>query len=220
MIGTTRQSLLAALFVVTPLASQALMVTIEPDDYAIGTDLSHISPYVSLYKMETLQGNATYLGPARSELVSGLNNNQFNPPAPTGDQTFGNYGYGIGLWGTAFGIALNVPVTNLTLYANNMYPPGVSTNWRIFDASGAVIGGGSAGYKVPYGENFEVKIKDTANMALIVLGADDGGNTTRFDRLTFEVDDRYVAVPEPSALFLLGAGLVGVLATRKRSARR
>jgi hypothetical protein len=57
-------------------------------------------------------------------------------------------------------------------------------------------------------------------MAMLILGAGDGTNTSRLDHLRFEVDEHYVAVPEPSALILLGAGLVGVLATKRQPTRR
>jgi hypothetical protein len=213
MIGNTGRSFLAALFAVTPLASHALSVLIEPDDYAIGTDLSNISPYVTLQKLEVYMGTYTYLGPVYSSQVTGYPD--FNPPAPTGDQTFGNYGHMP--WGTALGLVFNTEVSNVSLLANNFYPFGVDTYWRALDADGVIIASGSAGGSAtPAGENYLIEV-NAENMAMLILGAGDGSNTSRLDHLSFEVD---VAVPEPSALILLGAGLAGILMTKKRSVRR
>lgn len=212
MIGYLGRFLLATLCTLAPFTSHAMMVTIEPDDYAIGTDLSNISPFVTLQKMEVWQGTVTPNGSVFSEAVSGVGD--FNPPAPTGDQTFGNYGYGYG-FGTAFGLMFHTAVSNVTLLANSYYWPGVPTSWTAFDATGAALASGSLGREVPAGENFLVEV-NVENMAMLVLGADDGGNTTRFDHLTFEVDDRYAHVPEPRSWMLLAIGMLGVMVMRRR----
>lgn len=215
MIGYPGRFFLAALCTLAPFASHAMTVTIEPDDYAIGTDLSNISPFVTLQKMEVWMGAVTPSGSVFSEAVSG--GGGFNPPAPTGDQTFGNYGYGYG-FGTAFGLMFHTAVSNVSLLANSYYWPGVPTTWAAFDASGNRLAVGSLGRDVPAGESFQVEV-NVENMAMLVLGADDGGNTTRFDRLTFEVDDRYATVPEPRSWMLLGAGVMGVMLMRRRVVR-
>lgn len=216
MIKKAGRLFAAALFVFTPVVGHAATITIEPDDFAVGTDLSNISPYATLQKLEVYMGTYSYLGPVYSTQVSGYGDD-YNPPAPTGDQTFGNYGHMP--WGTAFGVAFNTEVSNVSLLVNNFYPFGVDTYWRALNAEGAIIASGSVGgHGEPMGTNHLIQV-DVANMAMLIVGAGDGSNTTRVDRLSFEIDDRYVQVPEPSASMLLGAGLLGVVATSRRFKR-
>jgi hypothetical protein len=207
----------AVLSVVVPLSfialpAQAMTVTIEPDDYAAGTDLSNISPYVTLQKMSRSGSVLTYDGPVLSTLVSS------GPAAPTGDRTFGSYADGYTM-GTALGLFFHEEVTNLSLLANNTYPFGVSTYWAAFDSLGVKLAEGYAGSGVTPGDNFAVNI-NVANMASVIIGASDGSNSSRLDALSFDIADREVAVPEPSGLMLLAAGALGMLLARLCGARR
>lgn len=205
------------LSVVVPLSfialpAQAMTVTIEPDDYAVGTDLSNISPYVTLQRMSRSGSVLTYDGPVLSTLVSS------GPAAPTGDQTFGSYADGFSM-GTALGLFFHEDVSNVSLLANNIYPFGVSTYWAAFDSLGAKLAEGFAGTGVTPGDNYAVNI-NVANMASVIIGAADGSATSRLDALSFDVADREVAVPEPSGLMLLGAGVLGMSMARLFGTRR
>jgi hypothetical protein len=151
-----------------------------------------------------------YAGPVLSTEVTGYPS--FNPPAPTGTRTFGNYADGF-TGGVALELTFHTQVSNVSLLANNFYPPGVATYWAAFDGSGNWLAEGYGGIGVPAGETYALDI-DVDNLAKVLVGASDGSRTSRLDRLTFEVGERYAEVPEPQGTALLGLGLVGVVVYR------
>jgi hypothetical protein len=215
---------------VSPLVSTAFVVTIEPDDYLLGTDLSKISPYVTLQQADDgfLRGlpfGEAFIGPVQASLPGSVNNSV--SAAPTGNLTFGTFGYGfvegagdIGLDGRkGLGLRFEVPITHVSFLANSIYNVGgngLPVYWLAFDADGHEIADGNVGGGLPTGQNFLIDIQ-VANMASLVLGGFDGSNTANLDRLVLEVDDRYAKVPEPGSLILLATGLGGVMLRRRKN---
>ena len=136
-----------------PLAN-AILITIEPDDYAAGTNLTNISPYVTL--------NVVSPGFPGSDVGSIFadDNGALGDPdyvAPTGNLTFGNHAFFVFGEGPDYGgfkMTFNQAVSNVSLLANNEYPPGLSAIWAAFDYDGNIIGLSGAGQNVPLGETF------------------------------------------------------------------
>lgn len=193
----------------------AAVIEIEPDDYAEGTDLSNVSPYVTL-SHET----SAHSWPPQSVHATAP---QFDFPAPTGNLTFGVYGAGPGSCDgeirlgcfAGFGMSFHQPVDEVSLLAiNSGYPPGLGAWWAAFDSDGAMLAGGIEHGETTdnYGIPFELKV-DVPDMASLVAGGSGLTNVIEFDRLVIQV-------PEPGAWSLLGLGLLGLyLKTRKRPAK-
>lgn len=201
------------LVALAPVAGAAL-ITVEPDDYAPGTDLTDISPYVTLNSVFP-----TYPGTAVERIYADDDGALGSPDyvAPTGNLTFGNHGYFV--YGEppnigGFSMTFHQAVSNVSLLANNEYPPGLSALWAAFDYEGNIIGAGSAGVGVPRGETFEINI-GLADVWKVIVGGDDSMAAINFDHLTFEVDD-LVSVPVPAPLLLLITGLLGLVLRKSR----
>ena len=88
-----RQALVAAVGLVLAFASSARadIITIEPDDYAAGTDLTHVGPGVTLWRATATASEETPI--ALSSVYSVLDPTcEFHPcTAITGDQLFGGF---------------------------------------------------------------------------------------------------------------------------------
>ena len=110
-------------------------------------------------------------------------------------------------------MTFNQAVSNVSLLANNEYPPGLSAIWAAFDYDGNIIGLSGAGQNVPLGETFEINI-DLNGIWGVIVGGDASTAAINFDHLTFEVDD-LVSVPAPAPFLLLLLGLLGLLIRRK-----
>lgn len=198
------------LFTLISVASSAAVITIEPDDYPAGTDLSNISPYVTLQSRSYVVSGDTVVSPvyAGLPLYDGL-----EYPAPTGDLTFGNYSWEP-VGSSGFGMAFHQEVNHVSLLAVSAYPR-LGVQWGAFGfdgqlmATGLTAGGG-------YGETFLVDISLDGIWALVV-GGHTGINAIDFDRLTFDVADS-VTVPEPGMLPLFAGSLL-LLGLRRRAAQ-
>lgn len=195
-----------------PLAN-AILITVEPDDYAAGAELTNVSPYVTLNVVYP-DFPGSYVGPIFADNDGALGDPNY--VAPTGNLTFGNHAFFV--FGEApdyggFKMTFNQAVSNVSLLANNEYPPGLSAIWAAFDYEGNIIGQGGAGQGVPLGETFEINI-DLNDIWGVIVGGDASTAAINFDHLTFEVDD-LVSVPAPAPLLLLLIGLLGILIRRK-----
>lgn len=193
--------------------ASALLITVEPDDYAAGTNLTTVSPYVTLESV-TPAFPGSEVGPIYADANGALGDPDY--VAPTGELTFGNhaffvYGEEPDLGG--FSMTFHQAVSNVSLLANNEYPPGLLAIWAAFDYEGNIIGEGASGEGVALGETFAVNI-NLDNVWRVVVGGDASTAAINFDHLTFKVDD-LVSVPGPAPLILLLTALTALLLRRK-----
>ena len=202
-------SISALLFTLSSL-THAFIVTIEPDDYAAGTDLSNVSPYVTL--------SSRYYSSATGGAVDTTITAEAPNPghlAPTGDLSFGYHGLhtfpgSIGDPAQLGGFALTFhqETSQLTLLANNSMYPGLSARWEAYDRNGNAIGGGSI-HGGESGEAFLIDIQ-LDDLWAVIVGGEESISAINFDRLSFSV------VPEPGTWMLLVPGLLA-LALRRQS---
>jgi hypothetical protein len=193
--------------------ASAILITVEPDDYAAGTNLTNVSPYVTLESV-TPAFPGSNVGAIYADENGALGDPDY--VAPTGDLTFGNHGFFV--YGEepdlgGFSMTFHQAVSNVSLLANNEYPPGLLAIWAAFDYEGNIIGEGASGEGVALGETFAVNI-NLDNVWRVVVGGDASTAAINFDHLTFEVDD-LVSVPGPAPLTLLLTALTVLLLRRK-----
>ncbi|BES69339.1 hypothetical protein RE428_03570 [Marinobacter nanhaiticus D15-8W] len=192
--------------------AHAGLIEIEPDDYAEGTDLSNVSPFVTL----------TYNSPNPIWPPSPVyaTTPRFEFPAPTGNLTFGIFGGGPGFCEDdevtfdcfgGFAITFNQPVNAVSLLAiNSGYPPGLQVWWATFDSEGTQLdfGGEYGETSDNYGIPFELQF-NVSGVTSLVLGGSGLTNVMEFDRLVLQV-------PEPRAWSLFGLGLAGLYVMRRK----
>jgi MYXO-CTERM domain-containing protein len=190
----------------------AIPITIDPDDYAVGTDLSN--GYVTL--RSTFNGGSSPVTARESS---------------TGGNSFGWFAGGLGrsgccgepgLGGPAgadvhnyigFGMYFHQEVDQVSLTAINWYPPGLSAVWYAFDESGDLIGNGMTDFG-NYGEPFLIDIELDGIWSMIV-----GGfsliSAIEFDNLTFNTATPPVPVSEPGMMALLALALLTLRRPRR-----
>jgi hypothetical protein len=195
----------------------ATVIEIEPDDFAIGVDLTSVSTFV---EVTGFNGARVYVEAARTS--SG---------APTGKLTFGAHGYsgelssmqfdsscpnGFGLsaakngvchWGLGF--FFNQPVEWVSLLVlNSVYPSPLPAWWSVHDSEGATLDWGQSLGELEdnRGIPFEMQFQ-SQEISLIMIGGATG-IPMEFDRLRFKV-------PEPSIVSLVFSGFFCVLLLRR-----
>lgn len=205
----------------------ATIITVEPDDYGAGADLSTVSPYVTLQSLTShSQGPRRDAVRAEPRRVSEEAGN-----VPTDDFTFGTYGYaglplgthiddGYGFGG--FGMFFNQEVSNVSMHAMNWYSfgDGLPASWAAFDDAGYAIAIGSAMPPDNSPDPFLISINVEGMRSLVIGGFSDIA-AYEFDRLSFEISDSSgpsAGVPEPGMLALFAGGLMLLGASRRLKA--
>lgn len=198
--------------ILIPAAAGATIIEIEPDDYAEGTDLSNVSPYVTLARTDGKLGSTPE--PIYATSPAG------QLPSPTGDLSFGLHGAGpvdcvdrVECY-AGFSMTFHQPIEWASLYSlNRGYTPGLASIWMAFDAQGdrMAVGTASEDSLNNFGETtlFTVGIP---GMRTLLVGGDFVTNALEYDRLQF----RLTPVPEPGLLPLFGLSLVGLYFIRRR----
>jgi len=188
-----------------PSVSEASIITIDPDDYQEGKDLSDVSSFVSL----------NWLGGSEGFRPAVVRTSFFS-----GDQVFGTFelgwtdcvdryecamGFGMAFRESPHWVSLSIRFTNLVLSDLS------SIGWFAFDASGDLL---ASDFINPYGSQpgqYYALNVTVPNMHSLVLGGADYPSAGDFDRLSFAV-----GVPEPSTLALSCLGLAGFLVLRRQ----
>lgn len=207
LIGACKSIVSALLLALAPGIANAIIVTLEPDDYGLGVPLAN--DYVT-----TAYLDGSLHGDPWSNVLTADDRSAYDPDykAPTGTLTFGAFPFiaPFGEFGyTGFGIRFYQEVTRVTLLANSIYPPGdLAAVWAAFDNDGNEVAFGSAGGDRPASETFEIDIQ-VKGIRSLVLGGDTGISAIYFDHLTFEFDEMPGgSVVEPNIFLLLVTGLL------------
>lgn len=198
--------------------AEATMIEIEPDNYAVGTNLSNVFHGVTLNRYSYRHRNSGDQQPIYDPVYSTL------MPGPSGPLGFGYYeyardaaqcwsGYSTCVSFSALLLQFDTPVNYVELaYYSSGADPG---QIFVFGADLQIIGNCSGspwdgpcssvehwGYDYRNG-TISFTINDRAPLIYSAIIAGDSGSTY-LDSL------RYNTVPEPSAIFLLAMGMVGL----------
>lgn len=207
-------ALLTAFLICTAPVAKAGVISIDPDAFAAGTDISNAFAGVTLSTLTS----GTFPGSPTSSAVfanaSGL--------ASTGGNVFGNNGtFGGGeVWGdvnssTVFArlrvdFALAANFVSVDIIPDNGFDPGALL---AFNSSNVLVGSavttGTSGSGVA--ETASVS-SGAFDIAYVLIGGDPAqtGHTVRLDNL------QYRPVPEPASLAIFGIGSMGLVAMRRR----
>ena len=242
MTGT--RSMMAGIVLLAALASgnaQASLITFDPDDYAAGTVVSHVNPHVDLSSFRLYHDTAGT--PAFAPVYASHCYGTTSDCATTGTKVFGDGFGGVDQWGALgdgirnatscfrslnggtgscenrFNVMLMTFATTTDfvqisggywaqdetyLYGFDESFNFVGSMTRVFDYSNCTPG------RMEY-----CKVTTSLNSAMggiryVLAGG--WSNGTSLDNLRFN------SVPEPGTLALLGLGLAGVVAARRRKA--
>ena len=195
-----------ALTLFTSMAN-AILITVDPDDFADGTDISNAFSGISLSAIDG--GNNILLTNSVFSQTSSL--------ASTGTQVFGHDGIFTQTWAQGLVADLRIDFiqatdfVSLDIIANNGSDPGFLES---YDSTGTLLGSfttqGNLGSGIP--ETATIS-SGSANIAYVIASGL-GGNDVALDNLIYNS----ATVPEPTILALLSFGLLGVgIARRKKS---
>jgi PEP-CTERM motif len=189
-------------------SANAAFISIEPDDFAVGQQITSDHAIVS-----------TLAAGVRNPVYASL-----PPPAgmsaPTGTSMFASDPDGAILnWAAAdrngplFGLLFEflVPVHEVSVYALNLaFPPGLGIQCFAYGAAPDI--GCAADHVMALGESHLYTLRFDQGIDRLLLGGGHGTSAIGFDRLEARV------VPEPSALALMCIGLFGLAWRRSRLA--
>lgn len=204
---------ITAFLMIIPALANALVITLEPDDYGMDAPLQN--EYVTVGSSDGSPYNLPPIIPIRAKNYSSWDADY---KAPTGELTFGNFSFFPATersdW-SGLVLSFNQAVSRVTMLANSGYRDRWfnSAGWVALDQNGEEIGSGSAG--VPEGQGhltFEIDIQ-LENIWKVIMGGAESIPYIYFDHLTFEVPA--VSVPEPNPLFMLLVGIACLVLCRR-----
>jgi len=216
----------------------AVLVTIDPDDYAPGTNLTNLIPGVSISSFSS-PGNGTFsfsdvyaaqdaaclLGPGNCRAVTGanvftmdasgiFNSNQGWFDSPNARRCFADVG--TGSCSSENFRALVISFDNPTDYVQ--ISGWFTSDWPLlyaFDSSRTLIGGGSEEGIMQHDTSAATRYQSSLTNISFVVAAGWAASST-LD--AFVYND--VSVPEPGTAVLFGLALVGFAASRRTSRAR
>ena len=203
---------IAWIFLAGITVAPATTITIEPDDYMAGTDISTVSPFVTLTN-------------GRHEPIFASTFTCNGLSAPTGSMVFGStadaacHGWASQVGGPypadnsgfAFVAAFQQPVTEVSVVAINFgFPLDFAVEFTAFDENFTEVGFGRV--NSPLGEAVSIVITGD-NIRYIDLGGFSSIGALALDKLSF-------VVPEPGSAALLVLGLFAMVSRKRRNGEK
>lgn len=205
---------IAVLLMLIPVLANALVITLEPDDYGMGVPLEN--EYVTVASTD---GYSYPWSSLSATTARGASLWDKDYKAPTGDLTFGNYSLTPPLLGSDRGwggllLRFNQAVSRVTMLANSGRSDQLfsGAGWVAFDFSGNQIGFGAAGPDGASGDVFEIDIT-LEDIWVVIMGGAETIPYIYFDHLTFEVPE--ISVPAPNPFILLMISLLLCISCRQ-----
>lgn len=194
--------LIVVVFAIIPALANALIITLEPDDYGLGVPLQN--EYVTVGSTDGSPYNLPPLTPITASQGSSWDADY---KAPTGELTFGNYAFfppgPLNEW-AGMVLGFNQAVSRVSVLANSGYKDQWfnSAAWVAFNQNGDVIGTGAAGVSEGFSDlTFEINI-ELDHIWKVIMGGAESIPYIYFDNLTFEVPDASVPAPNPIILLM------------------
>ena len=198
--------LFVGMFALITSSAQAILITVDPDDYADGTDISNAASGITL---SAIDGGFNVI--ETSAVFS-----QTSDLASTGTRVFGHDGIFVQTWANGLVADLRIDFLQATdfvsidIIANNGFDPGFL---KAYDSMGTLLDSfttqGDLGSGTPETATVATASADIA----YIIASGLSSNDVALDNLTY---NSTTAVPAPSVLALLSLGLVGLGFTRHR----
>lgn len=230
--GVSPMKIRLAVFVSVILTSQTHAAIIEPDNYALGTDLSTISPDVTF---SVSGGGPVFAGPIGNSGFAAANGYSTGPfgqqvftPSPTHNSEWFYWPGTPGWEENALQIDFTRPVTSISLLIGELFTDAGCCNSdplaiSIYDSKGDIVQTFSSDvielndvqYLGTMGDPFDEWPYGTFNFAAedigrIIIGGE--SEPVTIDRLEYQ---KQVSAPVPGTLGLFVAGLLGLKLTRQ-----
>ena len=199
--------LLAALLL-SAIPARAAVITVEPDDYAAGTALTTVSPYVTLHTLDSRDQVVPMF-----TVTSAAGDRISDDLSPTGSLVFAHFG--IPFFNTIRKLQADfngrTSSVSIAFAGGSVFATDVA-RLEAYDESGALLDA-VVSPPTPYLQFGALSLtRPTADIARVVIYATQG-EFTRFDALAFETP-----VPEPSGA-LTALGVLGAAALVRRRTR-
>jgi hypothetical protein len=186
--------------------ANAILITVDPDDFADGTDISNAFSGITLSAIDG--GNNVILTSSVFSQASSL--------ASTGTQVFGHDGIFTQTWANGLVGDLRIDFLQATdfvsidIIANNGSDPGFL---EAYDSSGTLLDSFVTQGDLGSGTSETASISSASANIAYVIASGLSGNDVGLDNLTYNS----ATVPEPTVLALLSFGLLGIgIAKRKK----
>lgn len=187
--------------------ANAILITVDPDDFADGTDISNAYSGITL---SAIDGGFNVITTTSVFSVT-------STLASTGTRVFGHDGIFNRTWAEGLVGDLRIDFLQATdfvsidIIANNGFDPGFL---RAYDSSGTLLDFFETQGDLGSGTSETASISTGSANIAYVIASGLGGNDVTLDNLTYNS----ASVPEPTVLALLSFGLLGVgIARQKKS---
>jgi len=185
--------------------AHAILITVDPDDFTDGTDISNAFPGITL---SAIDGGSNVI--TTSSVFS-----QTSSLASTGTQVFGHDGVFTQTWANGLVGDLRIDFIQATdfvsidIISNNGFDPGFL---QAFDSTGILLDSFTTQGDLGSGVSETATISLASADISYVIASGLSGNDVALDNMTYNS----ATVSEPTALVLLSFGLLGIGITRRK----